>query len=414
MNINDTLFIFLCTLLVWLMTPGLSLFYGGLVQSKNVLDTIMQSMAAIVVVTVAWIVLGFTLSFAPGTSWIGGLQYFFAQHVGFSTQTELSPHIPFALFMIFQLMFCTIAVSILSGSISEKMKFFPYLIFVFVWVIVVYSPVAHWVWGGGWIDRLGAIDYAGGTVVHISSGVSGLVLAMMIGAGRTFDKRPPHNLVISLIGAIMVWLGWYGFNVGSAYTFNAIAMTAFVNTVLGASAGALSWMAMEYLTKRTTSLVGMLSGVLAGLVTITPAAGYVHLISALILSGIGGIGCFFTINYIKVTLNYNDALDAFGLHGMGGIIGALLTGVFQSHQINSKIADGLLLGGNWYAVVVQFIAVAVTLLFSGIMTFLIAKIIGRFSELGTTEDEEEVGLDYIQHGERAYFYGELNKLNHRL
>ncbi|UXV35120.1 ammonium transporter [Staphylococcus sp. IVB6181] len=412
MNINDTLFIFLCTLLVWLMTPGLSLFYGGLVQSKNVLDTIMQSMAAIVVVTVAWIVLGFTLSFAPGTSWIGGLQYFFAQHVGFSTQTELSPHIPFALFMIFQLMFCTIAVSILSGSISEKMKFFPYLIFVFVWVIVVYSPVAHWVWGGGWIDRLGAIDYAGGTVVHISSGVSGLVLAMMIGAGRTFDKRPPHNLVISLIGAIMVWLGWYGFNVGSAYTFNAIAMTAFVNTVLGASAGALSWMAMEYLTKRTTSLVGMLSGVLAGLVTITPAAGYVHLISALILSGIGGIGCFFTINYIKVKLNYNDALDAFGLHGMGGIIGALLTGVFQSHQINSKIADGLLLGGNWYAVVVQFIAVAVTLLFSGIMTFLIAKIIGRFSELGTTE--EEVGLDYIQHGERAYFYGELNKLNHRL
>ena len=414
MNINDTLFIFLCTLLVWLMTPGLSLFYGGLVQSKNVLDTIMQSMAAIVVVTVAWIVLGFTLSFAPGTSWIGGLQYFFAQHVGFSTQTELSPHIPFALFMIFQLMFCTIAVSILSGSISEKMKFFPYLIFVFVWVIVVYSPVAHWVWGGGWIDRLGAIDYAGGTVVHISSGVSGLVLAMMIGAGRTFDKRPPHNLVISLIGAIMVWLGWYGFNVGSAYTFNAIAMTAFVNTVLGASAGALSWMAMEYLTKRTTSLVGMLSGVLAGLVTITPAAGYVHLISALILSGIGGIGCFFTINYIKVKLNYNDALDAFGLHGMGGIIGALLTGVFQSHQINSKIADGLLLGGNWYAVVVQFIAVAVTLLFSGIMTFLIAKIIGRFSELGTTEDEEEVGLDYIQHGERAYFYGVLNKLNHRL
>lgn len=414
MNINDTLFIFLCTLLVWLMTPGLSLFYGGLVQSKNVLDTIMQSMAAIVVVTVAWIVLGFTLSFAPGTSWIGGLQYFFAHHVGFSTQPELSPHIPFALFMIFQLMFCTIAVSILSGSISEKMKFFPYLIFVFVWVILVYSPVAHWVWGGGWIDRLGAIDYAGGTVVHISSGVSGLVLAMMIGAGRTFDKRPPHNLVISLIGAIMVWLGWYGFNAGSAYTFNAIAMTAFVNTVLGASAGALSWMAMEYFTKRTTSLVGMLSGVLAGLVTITPAAGYVHLISALILSGIGGIGCFFTINYIKVKLNYNDALDAFGLHGIGGIIGALLTGVFQSHQINSKIADGLLLGGNWYAVVVQFIAVAVTLLFSGIMTFLIAKIIGRFSELGTTEDEEEVGLDYIQHGERAYFYGELNKLNHRL
>nr|WP_232167632.1 hypothetical protein [Staphylococcus simulans] len=279
---------------------------------------------------------------------------------------------------------------------------------------MVYSPVAHWVWGGGWIDRLGAIDYAGGTVVHISSGVSGLVLAMMIGTGRTFDKRPPHNLVISLIGAIMVWLGWYGFNAGSAYTFNAIAMTAFVNTVLGASAGALSWMAMEYLTKRTTSLVGMLSGVLAGLVTITPAAGYVHLISALILSGIGGIGCFFTINYIKVKLNYNDALDAFGLHGIGGIIGALLTGVFQSHQINSKIADGLLLGGNWYAVVVQFIAVAVTLLFSGIMTFLIAKIIGRFSELGTTEDEEEVGLDYIQHGERAYFYGELNKLNHRL
>lgn len=423
MNLNDTLFLFLCTLLVWLMTPGLSLFYGGLVQSKNVLNTVMQSMSAIVVVTFAWIILGFSLGFGSGNHILGDFTYLGLQHVGFNTQADISPHIPLALFMLFQLMFCTIAVSILSGSIAEKMKFIPYLIFVFLWVILVYSPVAHWVWGGGWIDELGAIDYAGGTVVHITSGISGLVLAIMIGAGKNFDKRPPHNLIITLIGAILVWVGWYGFNVGSALTFDSIAMTSFVNTVIAASAGSLGWSVMEYLMKKTTSLIGMLSGMLAGLVAITPAAGFVGYMSAIIIAIIGGICCYFAINYIKVKLKYNDALDAFGIHGIGGVVGAILTGVFQSHRVNEGVSDGLVFGGGVETVWVQIVAVVVTIIFSGVLTFVIAKVIGLFSALGTDEVEEEQGLDYVVHGERAYFSGEfgerdyfsgeLNKFNRR-
>lgn len=413
MNMNDVLFLFLCTLLVWLMTPGLSLFYGGLVQSKNVLNTIMQSMSAIVVVTFAWVILGFSLSFGSGEIFLGGFTYFGLKEVGFNTQADIATHIPLALFMLFQLMFCTIAVSILSGSIAEKMKFIPYLIFVFLWVICVYSPVAHWVWGGGWIDQLGAIDYAGGTVVHITSGISGLVLAIMIGAGKNFDKRPPHNLIITLIGAIFVWIGWYGFNVGSALSFNKIAMISFVNTVLAASAGALGWSMIEYCMKKTTSLIGMLSGMLAGLVAITPAAGFVGYMSAMVIALIGGVCCYFVINYIKGKLHYNDALDAFGIHGVGGVVGALLTGVFQSHHINGDVVNGLLLGGGMMPVINQLIAVAITIVFSGIMTFIIAKVIAQFSELGTDTEEEAQGLDYVVHGERAYFSGELNKLNRR-
>ncbi|MCD8871380.1 ammonium transporter [Staphylococcus gallinarum] len=423
MNLNDTLFLFLCTLLVWLMTPGLSLFYGGLVQSKNVLNTVMQSMSAIVVVTFAWIILGFSLGFGSGNRILGDVTYLGLQHVGFKTQADISPHIPLALFMLFQLMFCTIAVSILSGSIAEKMKFIPYLIFVFLWVILVYSPVAHWVWGGGWIDELGAIDYAGGTVVHITSGVSGLVLAIMIGAGKNFDKRPPHNLIITLIGAILVWVGWYGFNVGSALTFDSIAMTSFVNTVIAASAGALGWSVMEHIMKKTTSLIGMLSGMLAGLVAITPAAGFVGYMSAIIIALIGGICCYFAINYIKVKLKYNDALDAFGIHGIGGVVGAILTGVFQSHKVNESVTNGLAFGGGIETVWVQIVAVVVTIIFSGVLTFVIAKVIGLFSALGTDEVEEAQGLDYVVHGERAYFSGEfgerdyfsgeLNKFNRR-
>lgn len=411
MNMNDTLFLFLCTLLVWLMTPGLSLFYGGLVQSKNVLNTVMQSMSAIVVVTFAWVILGFSLSFGPGNTIIGDFTYLGLKQVGFNTQDDIATHIPIALFMLFQLMFCTIAVSILSGSIAEKMKFIPYLIFVFLWVLLVYSPVAHWVWGGGWIHKLGAIDYAGGTVVHITSGVSGLVLALMIGAGKNFDKRPPHNLIITLVGGIFVWVGWYGFNVGSALTFNDIAMTSFVNTVLAASAGSLGWLFIEYIMKKTTSLIGMLSGMLAGLVAITPSAGFVDYMSAIVIALIGGVSCYFAINYIKVKLKYNDALDAFGIHGIGGIIGAILTGVFQSHKVNDEIVNGLLFGGNLQTIWAQLIAVFVTVVFSGCLTFLIAKGITLFSALGTDKVEEVNGLDYVVHGERAYFSGELNKFN---
>ena len=374
MNMNDTIFLFLCTLLVWLMTPGLSLFYGGLVQSKNALNTVMQSMVAIVIVTFIWIMIGFSLSFDGGNQWIGGLKFLGLHHVGFETSKTLSPHIP----------------------------------------LLIYSPVAHWVWGGGWISKIGAIDYAGGTVVHITSGVSGLVLGIMIGIGKKKEKHTPHNLLITLIGGILVWLGWYGFNVGSAFTFDHIAMISFVNTVIGASAGAFGWLIFEYILKKTTSLLGLLSGALSGLVAITPAAGYVSYMSAMIIAIMGGIGCYIVINLIKVKLQYNDALDAFGIHGVGGILGAVFTGVFQSHQINSAVENGFIYTGDFKIVVIQLGAAIATVVFSAIVTFLIARFIKIFTPLATTQEEDKTGLDVIVHGEKAYFYGELNKFNRHI
>ncbi|EHJ07210.1 ammonium transporter [Staphylococcus simiae] len=414
MHISDTIFLFLCTLLVWLMTPGLSLFYGGLVQSKNALNTVMQSMAAIILVTFVWITVGFTISFGHGNLWFGNLNFLGLNHVGFGIDKDISPHVPLALFMLFQMMFCTIAISILSGSIAEKMKFIPYLIFVVIWTALVYSPVAHWVWGGGWINKLGVLDFAGGTVVHITSGVSGLVLAIMIGNHSKDDIPTPHNLIITLIGGIFVWVGWYGFNVGSAFTFDQIAMLAFTNTVLAASAGAFGWLLLEYLFKHTTSLLGLLLGVLAGLVVITPAAGYVSYLSAIIMAVIGGASCYVVINYIKVKLKYNDALDAFGIHGVGGIIGAILTAVFQSNKANPDIDNGFLYTGDIHILGVQILCVSAVIIFSIIMTYVIARTIKLFAPLSVTKEETKIGLDKIVHGEHAYFYGELNRFNRQI
>lgn len=351
MIMDDT--IFLCTLLVWLMTPGLSLFYGGLVQSKNALNTVMQSMAAIVIVTFVWMVIGSSISFDEGNDWLGGLKILGLNHVGFATSKVLSPHVPLVLFMLFQTMFCTIAISILSGSIAEKMRFIPYLIFVGLWVVLIYSPVAHWVWGGGWISKLVAIDYAGGTVVHITSGVSGLILGIIIGVGKKQEKHTPHNLLITLIGGILVWLVWYGFNVGNAFTFDQIVLASFVNTLIAASAGAFGWLILEYVLKKTTSFLGLLSGALSGLVAITPAAGYVIYLSATLIAIIDGIGCYVVINLIKVKLQYNDALDAFGIHGVGGVLGAVLTGVFQSHQVNDAVENELIYTGDFKIILIS-------------------------------------------------------------
>ena len=316
------------------------------------------------------------------------------------------------------------------------MRFIPYLIFVGLWVVFIYSPVAHWVWGGGWISKLGAIDYAGGTVVHITSGVSGLILGIMIGVGKKQEKHTPHNLLITLIGGILVWLGWYGFNVGSAFTFDQIAMVSFVNTVIAASAGAFGWLILEYALKKTTSLLGLLSGALSGLVAITPAAGYVNYLSAVIIAVIGGIGCYVVINLIKVKLQYNDALDAFGIHGVGGVLGAVLTGVFQSHKVNDAVENGLiytgdfkviliqlaaalatvvfsaivtymiariiksLYTGDFKVILIQLAAALATVVFSAIVTYMIARIIKSFTPLATTEEEDKTGLDAIVHGEK--------------
>lgn len=398
----DTLLLFLCTLLVWLMTPGLALFYGGLVQSKNVLNTSMHSIAAIVVVTFTWVILGFSLSFGGSNLWIGDFSFIGLSNVGFEPNPAFSETVPFALYMLFQLTFCTISVSILTGSVAERMKFGPFIVFMVLWVLLVYSPVAHWVWGGGWIHSIGAIDFAGGTVVHISSGVSGLVLALLLGSRKPDNKKPPHNLVITMIGAILVWFGWFGFNTGSALTFDSIAMFAFVNTVLASTAGIAGWSFVEWIMKGKVSLIGTLSGMLAGLVVITPAAGFVTYFGALALGLIGGAICFFAITKIKVLLNYDDALDAFGLHGIGGIVGAIGTGVFQTNAVNPDIANGLLAGGGFIPLLVQIIAVTATILFSAVMTFCIARTISIFTTLRTDDKEELEGLDNVFHGEAAY------------
>ncbi|MFD2829454.1 ammonium transporter [Corticicoccus populi] len=398
----DTILLFLCTLLVWIMTPGLALFYGGLVQSKNVLNTSMHSISAIVVVTFTWVLVGFSLSFGGSSLWLGDFSFVGLNNVGFEPNVGFSETVPFALFMLFQLTFCTIAVSILTGSVAERMKFGPFLVFMALWVILVYSPVAHWVWGGGWIHSIGAIDFAGGTVVHISSGVSGLVLALLLGSRKPETKNKPHNLVITMIGAILVWFGWFGFNTGSALTFDSIAMSAFVNTVLASTAGIAGWILVERLTTKKVSIFGTLSGMLAGLVVITPAAGFVTYPGAFILGIAGGAICFFAITKLKAMLNYDDALDAFGLHGIGGIVGAIGTGVFQTSAVNPDISNGLLSGGGIMPVVAQIIAVAATIIFSAVMTFLIAKVISIFVTLRTDEKEELEGLDSVIHGEKAY------------
>lgn len=398
----DTILLFLCTLLVWIMTPGLALFYGGLVQSKNVLNTSMHSISAIVVVTFTWVLVGFSFSFGGSNLWLGDFSFAGLNNVGFEPNADFSETIPFALFMLFQLTFCTIAVSILTGSVAERMKFGPFLVFMALWVAFVYSPVAHWVWGEGWIHSIGAIDFAGGTVVHISSGVSGLVLALLLGSRKPEAKNKPHNLVITMIGAILVWFGWFGFNTGSALTFDSIAMSAFVNTVLASTAGIAGWILVERLTTKKVSIFGTLSGMLAGLVVITPAAGFVTYSGAFILGILGGAICFFAITKLKAMLNYDDALDAFGLHGIGGIVGAIGTGVFQNAAIDPSIPNGLLAGGGLMPVVAQIIAVSATIIFSAVMTFLIAKVISIFITLRTDEKEELEGLDNVIHGEKAY------------
>ena len=401
MNMDDTIFLFLCTLLVWLMTPGLSLFYGGLVQSKNALNTVMQSMAAMVIVTFTWVTLGFSLSFGTGNALIGNFDLIGLQHVGFAVNDQLSPHIPFALFMLFQMMFCTIAVSILSGSIAERMKFFPFIIFIFLWVILIYSPVAHWVWGGGWIQQLAALDYAGGTVVHINSGVAGLVAAYMLGKriGLGRESMAPHNLTLTVIGASLLWVGWFGFNGGSALGAGARASMAILVTQVAAAAAAFSWLVVERMIRGKASVLGGASGAVAGLVVITPAAGFVGVGGALVMGLIGGVVCFWGITALKRLLKADDALDAFGLHAVGGIVGAILTGVFYSDEIikAANVALAPTFAGQLW---VQVEGVLATMVYSGIATFIILKVIDLIIGLRVNSDDERMGLDLSQHGER--------------
>ncbi|QII50940.1 ammonium transporter [Bacillus paralicheniformis] len=401
MQMGDTVFMFFCALLVWLMTPGIALFYGGLVRSKNVLSTVMHSLSSIAIVSIIWILFGYSLAFAPGNPLIGGLDWIGLQGVGFEPNADYSETIPHTLYMMFQLTFAVLTTAIISGSFAERMRFPAFILFSVLWAVFVYSPVAHWVWGGGWLDELGAIDFAGGNVVHISSGVAGLVVAIVLGKRKNMSDTAPHNLLLTLLGATLIWFGWFGFNVGSALTIDEVAMTAFINTNTAAAAGLIGWILAEWLINKKPTMLGAVSGAIAGLVAITPGAGFVTPFSSVWIGLIGGIVCFWGVFSLKKKFGYDDALDAFGLHGLGGTWGGIATGLFATTSVNADGANGLFYGDIsllWK----QLIAITATYLFVAIVTYAIIKIVSIFFKLRASEDEESLGLDLTLHGEKAY------------
>ena len=398
MDSGDTAWILISTALVLLMTiPGLALFYGGMVRKKNVLSTMAHSFVAAAIVSIVWVVIGYTLAFSTtGNAFVGGLDKIMLSDI---TTEALSGTIPEILFVIFQMTFAIITVAIISGSVAERMKFGAFVAFITIWVIVVYAPITHWVWGGGWLGSDGALDFAGGTVVHINSGVAGLVAAYMLGKriGLGKESMAPHNLALTVIGASLLWVGWFGFNGGSALAANGAAGYALVTTQVAAAAAAISWGIVEKIVRGKTSLLGLLSGAVAGLVVITPAAGFVTVSGALIMGLIGGVVCFWGISGLKRMLKADDSLDAFGLHAVGGMAGAILTAVFASPFIMGDKAPASVTHQLW----IQIEGVLATIAYSAVLTFIILKVIDVVIGIRANSDDERMGLDLSQHGERV-------------
>jgi Amt family ammonium transporter len=403
-NTGDTGWILTSSALVLLMTiPGLFLFYGGLVRGKNVLGTIMHSFVIVALISVQWVLWGYSLAFGPDIGGIiGSLAWFGLNGVGVTPNPDYSSTIPHQAFMVFQMMFAIITVALITGSFAERAKFSTFIIFVLLWATFIYDPLAHWVWGGGWMGAMGALDFAGGTVVHISSGASALAAAIMFGKRIGYGKEPlpPHNLPFSVIGASLLWVGWFGFNAGSALAADGLATAAFVTTNTATAASVLSWMTMDWLLKGKPTALGAASGAVAGLVAITPAAGFVGPISS-ILIGIGaGILCSTACN-LKTKLGYDDSLDVVGVHGVGGTWGALATGLFASTAVNAGGSDGLFFG-NPGQLWIQFVAVLATWVLAFFGTLLILSILKALMGLRISGEEELMGLDLSQHNERGY------------
>jgi Amt family ammonium transporter len=407
LDTGDTTFVLVSAALVMLMTPGLALFYGGMVRTKNALSTIMQSFFIIGLVSVQWVLFGYSLAFGPDIShFIGSLDWVALNGVGQEANADYAATIPHQAFMIFQAMFAVITAGLITGAFAERMKFGAFVVFTLIWTTIVYDPMAHWVWGvGGWIRELGVLDFAGGTVVHIISGVSGLVIALMIGKRRGYGSEVmmPHHLPMTVIGASLLWFGWFGFNAGSALGANGLAASAFVVTHVAAAAATVSWVFTEWMYHGKPTILGAASGCVAGLVAITPAAGFVSLIPSLIIGLAAGIICFLAVAVIKPKLGYDDSLDAFGVHGIGGTWGAIATGLFASKAVNPAGADGLFYG-NAGQLTTQLIGVGVSWVFAAVMTFIILKVIGMFMEVRTNAEQEVQGLDITEHGERGYAY----------
>ncbi|MDR3674319.1 MAG: ammonium transporter [Acidobacteriota bacterium] len=412
-NAGDNAWMLTCAALVLMMTgPGLALFYGGLVRKKNVLATMMQSFILMAVVTVLWAVFGYSLVFHEGNRFIGSFGYLFLHGVGAAPDPDYAGTIPQQTFMVYQLMFAIITPALITGAFAERMKFKAMLLFMVLWTIVVYNPMAHMVWGKGGLlnatlgGTIPTLDFAGGTVVHITSGVSALVCALYLGKRLGFPKEPmpPHSVVLSVIGACMLWVGWFGFNAGSALTAGSLATSAFVATHFGAAAAAIGWSATEWLAKGKASVLGAISGAVAGLVAITPAAGFVGPMSALAIGAIAGMFCYLMVMRVKSKFGYDDSLDAFGVHGAGGTLGAILTGFFAVKAINPifKGAPVGLIDGHPGQVLNQLAGVAIAWTLAVVGTLVILKVVDWAVGLRVTEDQEVQGLDLSQHGEEGY------------
>jgi Amt family ammonium transporter len=401
MNQADTAWMLVSTALVLLMTPALAFFYGGLVRSKNALNTMMMSFISLGFVGVAWAVIGYSLAFAPGNALIGDLSRLFLKGVGL----EPNGTIPHLLYMCYQATFCIITAALISGAIVERMRFSSYVVFITLWSLVVYSPIAHWVWGGGWLSKMGALDFAGGTVVHVNAGVAALVAALVVGKRRDYPSSSllPHNVPFTLLGAGILWFGWFGFNAGSAVAANGIAALAFTATMLAPAGTLVVWTMLDIVRTGRPTAVGCATAIVVGLVAITPAAGYVGPMSAIALGGLAAFPSYFAL-IVRARTSLDDSLDVVAAHGLGGTVGALLTGVFAQKALNG-VADGALFG-NPGQLVIQVTAVAASAAYSGVMSFILLKVIGAVMPLRANASDEGTGMDVTQHGEEAYVHAE--------
>jgi len=401
---GDTTWLLISASLVMLMTPGLALFYGGMVRRKNVLGTIMHSFIALAVITIQWILIGYTLSFGPDVNGIiGSLKWFGLSGVGVEP-SSYAPTVPHLAFMIYQAMFAIITPALISGAFAERMKFSAYMLFIILWSTLVYDPVAHWIWGGGWMSKLGVLDFAGGIVVHATAGISALAAAVIVGRRKGYLQEPmtPHNLPMTVLGAGLLWFGWFGFNAGSALSSGGLATVALVNTHTAAASATLTWIIVEWFRYGKPTMFGAATGCIAGLATITPAAGFVTPMSALVIGIAAGLICFMGLK-AKEKIGYDDSLDAFGVHGIGGILGTLSIGLFATTAINSGGANGILYGGS-YQLMIQAMGAAVAALYSLVVSVIILKVIDWTVGLRIEESSEVQGLDVTLHGEEGYFF----------
>jgi len=411
LNSGDTAWMITSSALVLMMTiPGLGLFYGGMVRKKNVLATLAQSFGATALLTVLWMVIGYSIALTPNpdagmNAWIGGFGNLFLNKLTLTAINPLAPTIPESVYMFFQMTFAIITPALIAGALADRMKFSAFLWFMALWLLLVYCPIAHWVWGGGWLGTAGAMDYAGGSVVHLNAGTAALVACLVLGKriGLGHENMSPHNLVLSVIGASLLWVGWFGFNAGSAVTAGYNAGMAAAATQIATAAAALAWMVAEWIIAKKPSVLGMISGAVAGLVAITPASGFVDPVGALIIGLAAGVVCYISAVWVKKALGYDDSLDAWGVHGVGGALGAIMTGMFAKGSINSVYPKGgWLTDGNWSQMIAQFKDVGAVFIYCAIVTFIILKVVDLVIGLRVSPEVEVEGLDINLHGETVH------------